>query len=101
FYLHKFAGDFNIEVSEVTPSIVSQYLVGMISSERTKKNARDVIGYFGRWLVLHGYLARGTNLVEGVQKYSSRSGEIHIFTPDEISKLLAGASAKLRPYVAI
>ena len=31
-----------------------------------------VLGYFGRWCVLHGYLARGTDLVEGVQRYSMK-----------------------------
>jgi len=73
----------------------------MVASERTKKNARDVIGYFGRWLVLHGYLARGTDLVEGVQKYSMKTGEILIFTPEELRKLIGEADARLLPYLAI
>ena len=67
-YLNTFAKDMNIEVGEVTPGIMSRYLTAMTTSERTKKIARDVLGYFGRWCVLHGYLERGTNLVEGVQK---------------------------------
>jgi integrase len=100
-YLNGFAGSMNVEVSEVTPSIISRYLTTMVASERTKKNARDVLGYFGRWLVLHGYLARGTDLLENVQKYSMRSGEIHIFNTEEMSRLLKNASARLLPYVAI
>jgi len=76
-------------------------LTGMTAGERTKKNARDVIGYFGRWLVLHGYLARGTDLTEGVQRYGMKSGEIHIFTVDEIKKLVENASARLLPYIVI
>ena len=66
--MNTFAKDMNIEVGEVTPGIMSRYLTAMTTSERTKKIARDVLGYFGRWCVLHGYLERGTNLVEGVQK---------------------------------
>jgi integrase len=100
-YLNGFAGDMNVEVSELTPGIVSRYLTSMVASERTKKNARDVLGYFGRWLVLHGYLERGTDLVEGVQKYSMKPGEIQIFTPAEIAKLVKAADARLRPYIAI
>lgn len=100
-YLNGFASDMNCEVSEVTPGIVSRYLTAMVASERTKKNARDVLGYFGRWLVLHGYLERGTDLVEGVQRYSMKSGEIHIFTPAELSKLIEQASDRLLPYLAI
>ncbi len=101
FFLNGFAESINVEVTELTPGIVSRYLTGMTAGERTKKNARDVIGYFGRWLVLHGYLARGTDLTEGVQRYGMKSGEIHIFTVDEIKKLVENASARLLPYIVI
>ncbi|MCX6922951.1 MAG: hypothetical protein NT154_07045, partial [Verrucomicrobia bacterium] len=80
-YLNTFAKDMNVEVSEVTPGLVSRYLTAMTTSERTKKNCRDILGYFGRWCVLHGYLERGTDLVEGVQKYSMKPRSIQIFTP--------------------
>lgn len=100
-HLNRFAKDISIQVSEVTPGIVSRWLTALPTSETTKKNARDIIGYFGRWLVLHGYLARGTDLVEGVQRYSSRVAEIQIFTPAEISKLLEYANDRLLPYIAI
>jgi integrase len=100
-YLNGFATDMNTEVSELTPGIVSRYLTGMVASERTKKNARDVLGYFGRWLVLHGYLERGTSLVEGVQKYSMKPGKIQIFTPAEIAEFIASADNRLLPYMLI
>ncbi len=100
-YLNGFAGDMNVEVGELTPGLVSRYLTSMAASERTKKNCRDVLGYFGRWLVLHGYLARGTDLVEGVQRYSMKPGEIQIFTPAEISKLIEHADNRLLPYIVI
>ncbi len=100
-YLNCFATDINTEVGEVTPGLVSRYLTAMVASERTKKNARDVLGYFGRWLVLHGYLTRGTDLVEGVQKYSMKPGAIQIFTPGEISKLIEHADNRLLPYIVI
>lgn len=100
-YLNAFADDMNVEVSELTPGIVSRYLTAMEVGERTKKNARDVIGFFGRWLVLHGYVERGASLVEGVQKYSMKPGEIHIFTPGEVSKLIEHADARLLPYIVI
>ncbi len=99
--LNALSAETNMQVSELTPGWVSRYLTQMTASERTKKNARDVIGYFGRWLVLHGYLQRGTDLVEGVQRYSMKPGEIRIFTPREVSLLLQHASAKLLPYIAI
>jgi integrase len=101
FFLNGFAEDITSDVSELTPGIVSRYLTAMTVSERTKKNARDVIGYFGRWLVLHGYLSRGTDLVEGVQRYSMKTAEIQIFSLTEINKLIEHASARLLPYIVI
>lgn len=100
-YLNAFAGDNNCDVSALTPSGISRYLTAMTASERTKKNARDVLGYFGRWLVLHGYVARGADLVEGVQRYSMKPGQIQIFTPAEVSKLIENADDRLLPYIAI
>ena len=47
------------------------------------------------------YLERGTNLVEGVQKYSMKPGPIQIFTPSEIARLIENANAKLLPYIVI
>jgi integrase len=100
-YLNGFAESMNVEVSELTPGLVSRYLTSMTASERTKKNARDVLGFFGRWLVLHGYLDRGHDLVEGVQRYSMKPGQIHIFSPAECSKLIEHADARLLPYIVI
>lgn len=100
-YLGTFAESMNVEVSELTPGIVSRYLTAMVASERTKKNCRDILGYFGRWLVLHGYLPRGTDLLDGVQRYSKKSGEIQIFTPAEISRLIENSSDRLLPYIVI
>ena len=100
-YLNAFAKVMNVQLSEVTPGIVSRYLTAMTTSERTKKNARDIIGYLGRWCVLQGYLERGTDLVEGVQRYSMKPGTIQIFTPAEISRLIENADAKLLPYLVI
>ena len=100
-YLNGFAESMNIEVSELTPGLVSRYLTTMTGSERTKKNARDVLGFFGRWLVLHGYLDRGHDLVEGVQRYSMKPGQIHIFSSAELSKLIEHADARLLPYICI
>jgi len=99
--LNALAVETNMPVSELSPGWVSRYLTGMTASERTKKNARDVLGYFGRWLVLHGFLERGTDVLENVQGYSMKSGEIQIFTPAEISKLIEHANNRLLPYIVI
>ena len=100
--LNRFAEEMNCMVSKLTPADVSRYLSAMQARERTKRNHRDVLGYFSRWCVLRGYLPKGTDLLEGVQNYSARKqGQIHIYTPEELTKLLKAADKRLVPFIAI
>jgi len=100
--LNRFAGKFGINVDAITPKMIADYLTGLLLADRSKKNHRDVIAYFNRWLVLHGYLAKGTDWLEGVQKYVGRkSGEIVIFTPEELSGLLKKADRRMIPFLTI
>lgn len=81
--LDRFAGEINQQIHTLDVGIVSKYLTALLFSERTKRNQRDVLGFFNRWLILKGYLPKVTNLLEGVQKYSARKfGEIQIYTPE-------------------
>ena len=99
--LNQFADSFQCEVHTITPSLISSYLTGLKRAdgsglplgERTKRNHKDVIKHLNTWLVLHGYLAKGTNWMEGVQKYSKRKqGDITIYTPAELKLILAAAA---------
>ncbi len=100
--LNRFEKSFNVGLQDVSPALVSQYLATMPLAERTRRNHRDVIGFFNRWCVLCGYLKEGTNWLKGVQKYNARKlGEISTFTPDEIKLLLSKADRRLVPFLAI
>jgi len=99
--LDRFAESFTDEAHTVTPGLISGYLAKLPLSERSKKNHRDVIGCFNRWLILKGYLPKGTNWLENVQKYSGRKlAPIAIYTPDELTKLLQ-AAGDMTPFIAI
>lgn len=100
--LDRFAVNFNVGVQEITPALLSQYLARLPLSERTRRNHRDVIKFFNRFCVLRGYLPKGTDWLEGVQKYSARKfGAIEIFTPEEMKLLLSKADKRLVPFLAI
>ena len=100
--LDRLAGAFSVEVHTITPSQMSAYLAALPFKERTKRNHRDVIGYFNRWLILRGYLAKGTDWLEGVQNYAARKiGAIQIYTPEELKLLLSYADNRLIPFLAI
>ncbi|HTQ49628.1 MAG TPA: tyrosine-type recombinase/integrase [Candidatus Acidoferrales bacterium] len=99
---NRFKKDNNLLLTQVSTAHVSQWLAGLEVKERTKRNCRDALGYLNRWCVLRGYLARGTDWLEGVQNYSARKiGEIQIYSPDEIAAILKSAGADMRPFIAV
>jgi integrase len=100
--LKRFAAAFNLEVLALEPKLIADYLTAMPLSERTKRNHRDIISYFNSWLVLRGYLAKGTDWMDGVQNYSARKlGEIEIYTTDEMQRLIAAADERILPLIVI
>lgn len=100
--LDRFAEDMNAEVHTLDPNIISKYLGALQLSERSKRNHRDVLGFFFRWLILKGYMPKGADLLEGVQNYSARKiGEIEIFSPDELARIIGHADAGMTPFIVI
>jgi integrase len=100
--LGHFAAGFNCEVHTITPKLIADYLMALPFKERTKANHRDTIGFFNRWLVLRGYLAKGTDWLEGVQNYTKRKlGEIEILTADEMRRLIEAADERILPMIVI
>lgn len=99
--LTPFAESCALQVQAVTPNIISQWLTKLEISDRSKFNYSEVLRYFNKWLILRGYLHKGTDWFEHVQKYSPRGdGEIEIFTPDEMRKLMATPNG-MTPFFAI
>ena len=100
--LDAFAVGFNQEVHTITPKLVADYLTALLFKERTKRNHRDTIGFFNRWLVMRGFLAKGTDWLEGVQNYTARKlGEISTYTADEMRRLIAAADDRILPMIVI
>jgi integrase len=93
---------FNQEVHTLTPKLIADHLTALPLAERTRRNHRDVIGFFNRWLVLRGYLAKGTDWLEGVQNYAARKlGQISTYTADEMRRLIAAADKRILPMIVI
>ncbi|MGD0744627.1 MAG: site-specific integrase [Verrucomicrobiota bacterium] len=93
---------FAVEIQTLEPKMISDYLTALTVAERTRRNYRNVIGYFNRWLALRGYLVKGTDLLDGVQKYSAQMhGEITTYTADEMRRLIAAADKRILPLIVI
>jgi integrase len=103
-YLERFKTDFNGNVADITSANIQGFLTAMKASERTKKNCRDVLRAFFKWCAMRGYLAKTApeDLMEHVQTYrNKRIGKIEIFTPEQMSRLIEKAEARLLPYLVI
>jgi len=100
--LDAFAIAFNQEVQTLTPKMVADYLTALPFRERTKRNHRDTLGFFNRWLVMRGYLAKMTDWLDGVQTYTARKlGEIEILSAEEMRRLIAAADERILPLIVI
>src|ERR1035437_4992220 len=100
--LDAFTAAFNCEVHTLTPKLIADYLTGLPFRERTKRNHRDTIGFLNRWLVLRGYLAKGTDWLEGVQNYTARKlVQISTNSADEMRRLIAAADDRILPLIVI
>jgi integrase len=101
-HLGALAKSFNCEVHTITASQIASYLVALPFGERTKANHREDIGFFNRWLILHGYLPKGMDWLDGVQRYSLKKvGKISTYTADEMRRLIAAADGKILPFIVI
>jgi len=100
--LTNFATAFNEAIQALEPKMIADYLTKLTLAERTRRNYRNVIGYFNRWLILRGYLAKATDLLDGVQKYSARlHGEITTYNADEMHRIIAAANERILPLIVL
>ena len=96
--LNRFARDCNKDCCNVTASDVQAWLdsqkadEGKALSPQSYKNYRTVLHTFFEFAVARGYAA--DNPVESVEKLKVRTGDVEIFTPLEIARLLAAAQEK-------
>ncbi len=97
--LRKFAEAFHMDATAVTTAHVQAWLDGLKCGPQTTKNYRTVLNLLFEFAVARGYAA--DNPVEGVEAVKVRGGEVEIYTPDEIRRLLTGATPKILPCIAI
>lgn len=103
--LELFADNLQVEVHTITPDLVSRWLSALPFAERTRRNYSDTIGFLNRFCIRRGYLHKGTDWLDGVQKYRKRKiGNITTYEPSELETLLRYAEKKaqdMAPFLAI
>jgi integrase len=100
--LSRFADAFQTDVASVTTGDVQRWLDGLKVEAQTIVNYRRVVSNLFRFAEARGYIFKGSNPVSDTEKVSGSNGDsVEIYTPEQLTKLLAGAKASFRPCIAL
>jgi integrase len=98
--LNRFAESFQKNAGDVTTAEISAWFDAQKKlAPQTHSNFRRVIHLLFKFAVARGFAM--DNPVDGVDRVKVRNGEIEIFSPSEIARLLAAASPDFLPCLAI
>lgn len=100
--LHRFSEAFDGPIDEIHLRDLQGWLNKLEVSGRTKNNFRGLVISLFKYAQGHGYLPAGLpTAAEGLSKAKEDSGEIGIFSPEEMTLFLTNASERLIPLLAI
>lgn len=99
--LNKFADKFACEIANVTTADVQGWLDGLKVEERTRLNYRAKVSQLFNFAEQRGFIIKGANPVAHTEKPQPSEGEIQIYTPTEIHRLLDAASDDFQPCIAL
>ena len=77
------------------------WLGGLSFAAKTKNGMRIIFVACGNWAEGRGYLVKAGSPFPAMVRYKETKSEVSIFTPEQISTLLAKADNTLRPFLAI
>ncbi len=97
--LSRFSEAFCRDACNVTTAEVQQWLDSLKLSSQSYSNYRRVVFSLFQFAVARGYAS--DNPVASSEKVKVRTGEIGIYTAEEVSRLLAAASPEFLPCLAI
>lgn len=97
--LGRFASDCTRNCADISTSDVQAWLDRQGLGSQDYTNFRRVLNLLFGFAVARGYA--GDNPVVGAERVKTKAGEIEIFTPAEIARLLAAAPDDFRPCIAL
>jgi site-specific recombinase XerD len=96
-----FAGCFAVNISSISTSDVQCWLDGLKLGNQSIKNFRTVLHTLFEFAEIRGYVIKGVNPVTATESIKVKSGNVQIFSPDEMAALLQSASSDFLPLLAI
>jgi len=99
--LDKFGEAFHGSLSKITGQDVDKWLRGLSVAPRTRNNLRNSIRTLFTFAKAKQYVGKGHDEIDYVAVAKDNDGEIEIFTPDEMTEILAHADDRLIPFLAL
>jgi integrase len=85
----------------LTTAEIEDFLRGLGLSGRSRNNYRRAIATLVYFAETRGYLPKGTVAIESVAVAKEEQGEIEVFTPEEMARVLEAAEPALIPFLTI
>lgn len=99
--LGRFVESFDTTIASIAGPQIQHWLDGLGVAPLTAKGFRTVCHSLFAYAERRGYIAEGRNPVRKTEKVEVKDGEVEIYTPEEIGKLLAAADQDFLPCLAI
>lgn len=99
--LGRFAKSCRLSIHEITAARIQDFLVNLKVSGRTQNNFRMNISNMFNFARLRGYVGKDQNPAAEVPQAKEVQGDVGIFTPHEMTTLLANALDSFKPFLAI
>ena len=100
--LRRFGNAFYVNISAVATTEIEAWLRKLQTGPRTRNNFRGALVTLFHFARNRAYLPKAQETeADQIARAKDREGEIRIFKPEAVEKLLNAADQKLRPYIAI
>jgi integrase len=100
--LNRFSEKFAVDISSITTADVQNWLDGLKLSPRSTKNFKGALGTLFKFAEARHYIGKGANPITGTETVTTNGdGQVEIYAPEEMIKLLKHAPKRFMPFLAI
>ena len=97
----KFTAHFKCDIDSITTAQIEEFLNGMSLSPRSFINFRRVLNTLFEFAKRRSYLPRDNHVMEQVERLRDAGGDIEIYKPGEMARLLKAADQDFLPCLAL
>jgi integrase len=102
YRLNRFAEAFQMHITGISGAMIQAWLDAMKGSGRTKRNYLRIIASLFRFAIKRKFLPKDAlEEIEAVQQAKENTGEIEIYTPEEIQEIMFAARPEMIPWLTI